>query len=206
VNDKMTLDHPELDNLIEELRELKRFIEDDAAVIPDLLRNRSDTKFDNSKDESKDNLIETIRQSKSAQSDGLPRLDDVIVRTERVKHQMDLLSDAIPQTQSATTVNSSQPTSIIEEDARTPTPVITPSEQMAPNTDNTPPASSAVESKDADEQEGDDANLTEFVYDLADRIIQSLDDKLMSRTGEELPDDLRREFRETVADILYEWT
>lgn len=202
----MTLDHPELDNLIEELRELKRFIEDDAAVIPDLLRNRSDTKFDNSKDESKDNLIETIRQSKSAQSDGLPRLDDVIVRTERVKHQMDLLSDAIPQTQSATTVNSSQPTSIIEEDARTPTPVITPSEQMAPNTDNTPPASSAVESKDADEQEGDDANLTEFVYDLADRIIQSLDDKLMSRTGEELPDDLRREFRETVADILYEWT
>ncbi|MFT5111235.1 MAG: hypothetical protein ACI8P9_000547 [Parasphingorhabdus sp.] len=206
MNDKMTLDHPELDNLIEELRELKRFIEDDAAVIPDLLRNRSDTKFDNSKDESKDNLIETIRQSKSAQSDGLPRLDDVIVRTERVKHQMDLLSDAIPQTQSATTVNSSQPTSIIEEDARTPTPVITPSEQMAPNTDNTPPASSAVESKDADEQEGDDANLTEFVYDLADRIIQSLDDKLMSRTGEELPDDLRREFRETVADILYEWT
>jgi hypothetical protein len=56
-----------------------------------------------------------------------------------------------------------------------------------------------------DSEERSTEELTRFVYDLSERILDLFEDKLTERSVEILPLYLRDELKHDVADILYEW-
>ena len=52
--------------------------------------------------------------------------------------------------------------------------------------------------------ESDDEVLM-FVLDLSDKILNTIEDKLLEQSGELLPGEIRDELRDSIGDILYEW-
>ena len=222
MNDQKDPDAPNLDSLIDELRDLKRFIEADDD-------NSAADEAELEKLVQQENTLErdTLMPDNPPVEDSLPLLDKVIHRPGSEEQQMDLLLDAIPtiQEKPAQQSTTEAQTSALEESANT-RPTFEPAIEDAPEPEEESSETETFETRENEQAEETappqqersretspqtenhqgEEELTAFVYDLADRIIEALDQQVMARNGEELPADLRREFRETVADILYEWT
>ncbi len=192
-------ENPHYDDLVRELRELKQFIEDtgDRKTHPspgnhDSKENLAGTSPGvsdaNNKEEEESIPTPIAPVDQPISDDEPPRLNEVVHRPDGTGNgQLDLLA-----------MTSEEIDSTDDTDADTNTEQHTrPSwtEPPEPLDDSTTPF---VVSNASEE-------VTRFVYDLSDRVVNTLEDKLTERSGEILPDDLREEIKNAVAEILYEW-
>ena len=159
--------------------------------------------------------------------DDLPLLNVVISRKEAMKDiQLDLLStvetshpiepseNVASDTDSSTNhqvagnstqSNASTEASDIDDDignlhstVESEPPTLQPGSIGQVETENSKITTEVIEERSSEE-------ITRFVYDLSERILDVFEDKLTERNGEILPLDLRDELKHEVADILYEW-
>jgi hypothetical protein len=188
-------DHPRYDDLIRELHELKRFIEAQGEYSPSR---------DPEAAASRERILPKTEGMATTGSVPPPPVDDAedappvlrqVIRRNPPEDtgQLDLLSVTSGNRDSVTA--SQRP-------ANVPQPGSGHGDKERVDLETTGRAST-VESSAA--QETGDEEVLEFVYDLADRILATLEDKLLERSGELLPDDLRGELRESIGDMLYEW-
>ncbi|GJL80697.1 MAG: hypothetical protein DHS20C01_03310 [marine bacterium B5-7] len=244
MNDSSDKNPTHYDDLIRELNELKRFIEqgdddgdnapgnnklsdasgdDDDPVIAGSHANAgpahphpSDSVATNSMvddetiDEPEIDSDPDIVDTDSSDADEFPTLNEVVRRPQsNDEFQLDLLSPT--QSIESTKPSPDKPTSqeavadppIADKDSATENTVA--GLQHPATTDNTiVDDNQPATQDDVAEGEGDD-EILEFVLDLSERIMGTIEDRLLERSGELIPDDLRDELRESIGDILYEW-
>lgn len=221
-------DNPHYDDLIRELRALKRFIDGNGGEEADAVEDGSShhaSAGDNEPVAPGERHDEPLDASSDA--DELPTLREAVRRPRRRDElQLDLLSlggggDAEDK---AEPDRETDLASVGVAPAREPAPEPAPEPDHAPadagtadpGTDPRPQVeAAAVEAEDTgpaspdDDTRGpglaDEDTVLAFVLDLSDRILDTIEDRLIERSGERLPDDLRDDLRTAIGDILYEW-
>lgn len=205
-------DNPHYDDLIRELRELKKFIESNgdnviaptaraATAAPDPARPRDG---------------EPARTAKKAATpadadDEPPTLREAVRRPPgRDEMQLDLLSVSRFEAHEADDVDDASAIESTRRDA----PAASDTDSRPPHApDKVAPATTAESARapsvdradDGDPDEPVDDEVVRFVLDLSDRILGTIEDKLLEHSGELLPGEVRGELREAIGDILYEW-
>jgi hypothetical protein len=192
--------------LIRELRELKKFIEDGESDFEDDAESLPNEDSGPAKPPGAESGERATRESKGDADSAVPRipseddepptLREAIHRPERSDEmQLDLLSvkpSSDPAAGEGTAEDTAPPlpTAVSRSPARGP--------DAEPGADATEPDGKDV-SADTDDE------VLMFVLDLSDRILNAIEDRLLERNGEILPGDLRDELRDSIGDILYEW-
>lgn len=217
-------DNPHYDDLISELRALKRFIDGNGDEEADAVDDESPREAPIGDNETvvavsgNDNPIEA-----PGDADELPTLREAVRRPRRRDElQLDLLSlgasgdsedEAEPDRETGLASPEPEPA---------PEPAPEPDDEAADGvtarrgtdpwshveTAEAATGDAVPASRDVDPQESeqsDDDTVLAFVLDLSDRILDTIEDHLIERSGERLPDDLRDDLRTAIGDILYQW-
>ncbi len=238
-------DNPHYDELIRELRELKKFIESNgegegirrapaidanaespAAVEPVDGRGERDPTPPLPADEAPQDEApqdeapqDEAPQDEAPQDDEPPTLREAVRRpARRDEMQLDLLSisradhDSHVET-AGDTEDDFEADPAVDEHADDVPPIV--SAPVAGEVNDMGLAARASEDDDTGDDDGDfgarrenpgdDEAVIQFVLDLSDRILDTIEDKLLERSGELLPAEVRGELREAIGDILYEW-
>ena len=187
-------DHPRYDDLIRELHELKRFIETHGEYSPaqNLPGSTSEPQVMSNTPGPVTSAVAAPSPPVDNTEDAPPVLRQVVRRNPPDDAgQLDLLAATAGTRESA---------------AQHQNPIEAPRSESGLDEQDSLDFQTAQTTVDRSVARvtGDDEVL-EFVYDLADRILATIEDKLLERSGELLADDLRGELRESIGDMLYEW-
>ncbi len=210
-------DNPHYDDLIRELRELKRFIESngDNAVsspAPAGVESRPDKSRRGGTDAARP---ATTADTGSDRDDEPPTLREAVRRPAgRDEMQLDLLSvSRFEADETAAEAAGADAAPGVDQPTRADADAEMPAPRSAARDARSAPTGAALVPPTEDEDEDDDIDIDDaaddevvrFVLDLSDRILGTIEDKLLEHSGELLPGELRGELREAIGDILYEW-